>query len=161
MFERESLLNQFLLDGFKAIVKDIPAERMYEPAPGHGHPPVWILGHLAICAELGQKLCGNSIAHPDWLQTFGPGSSDNIADTGEFQLVELAGAIVEGYPVFAELAGETNASDLSASHGVALLEGSRIETVGDLISHLLTTHFSFHLAQLSGWRRAAGHPPLF
>jgi len=161
MFERESMLNTLLVESFKMLISDIPADRIYEPAPGNGHPPVWILGHLAICAELGQKYCGGSITHPEWLQAFGPGSSNQIEDTGKYSQEELAGIIIEGYPAFAEMARNTDEAALSGPHGIALLEATPVQTAGDLVAHLLTSHLSFHLAQLSGWRRAAGHAPLF
>lgn len=160
MFEREITLNTMLIEGFKAVIKDIPDNEIYQPAPGNGHPPVWVLGHLAICAELGQKHCGGSIAHMEWLRIFGPGSSDEIEDTGQFTKRDLAGAVIEGYGTLAELARNTDEASMSAPHGVALLEATPIQTVGDLVAHLLTSHFSFHWAQLSGWRRAAGHGPL-
>ena len=161
MFERESMLNRTLLESFKAIIPDIPADRIYEPAPGNGHPPVWVMGHLAICAEIGQKYCGGSVAHPAWLKLFGPGSSNKVEDTGELSKDELVTAILESYSTFAEMARNADKSTLAGPHGVPLLEGTPVETAGDLVAHLLTSHLSFHLAQLSGWRRAAGHGPLF
>lgn len=161
MFERECMLNEFLIEGFRATVRDIPAERLYERAPGNGHPPVWVPGHLAICSELGQKLCGGAWAHQEWLRTFGPGSSDEIEDTGQFTKPQLTQIITEGYPVFAELTCKADESALAGPHGISLLEGLRVQTVGDVVAHLLTSHFAFHLAQLSGWRRAAGHAHLF
>ncbi len=161
MFERESMLNRLLVESFKMLVADIPADRIYEAAPGNGHPPVWVMGHLAICAELGQKYCGGAIAHPEWLKTFGPGSTDQIEDTGDYSKEQFSAVITEGYPALAQMAREADESALSGPHGVPLLEGTPIQTAGDLVAHLLTSHLSFHLAQLSGWRRAAGHGPLF
>lgn len=161
MFERESKLNSLLVESFRMLIADIPADRIYEAAPGNGHPPVWVLGHLAICAELGQKYCGGTIKHPEWLKAFGPGSSDQIEDTGDYSKEEFSTVIIEGYPAFARMACEADESTLAGPHGVPLLEGTPIQTAGDLVAHLLTSHLSFHLAQLSGWRRAAGHGPLF
>jgi len=161
MFERESTLNSLLVESFKMLIADIPADRIYEPAPGNGHPPVWVLGHLAICAELGQKYCGGTITHPEWLKAFGPGSSDQIEDTGDYSKEEFSTVITEGYPAFAQMAREADEASLAGPHAVPLLEGTPIQTAGDLVAHLLTSHLAFHLAQLSGWRRAAGHGPLF
>ncbi len=160
MFETESMLNGLLVEQFTMLVKDIPADRIYEPGPGNGHPPVWVLGHLALCAEFGQNHCGGSLTHPEWMEAFGPGSSDQMEDTGQFSKDELVAGVVEGYPLFAELARNADSETLSKPHGVPLLEATPLNTVGDLVSHLLTSHFAFHLAQLSGWRRAAGHAPL-
>ena len=116
---------------------------------------------MEFSSELGQKFCGGAIVHEEWLRTFGPGSSDKIEDTGEFTKPQLTELITEGYPVFRELAREADESALSGPHGISLLEGSSVQTAGDVVAHLLTSHFAFHLAQLSGWRRAAGHAHLF
>lgn len=160
MFERESLLNTVLLQQFQLVANDIPSDRIYEPGPGNGHPPVWVLGHLALCAEFGQNHCGGSLTHPEWMSAFGPGSSDQMEDTGQFHRDELVAGIIDGYPRFAELAQQTDEESMSRPHGVPQLDNTPLNTVGELVSHLLTSHFAFHMAQLSGWRRAAGHPPL-
>lgn len=161
MFEREITLNQFLLKGFNDIVADIPADRIYDQAPGNGHPPVWVLGHLAICGELGEKFSGGEISHPDWLPQFGPGSSNEIEDKGLYSKDELVAAIHSSYSRFADLATQLPEESTAGLHGIELLDGTPIKSVGDLIAHLFSSHFSFHLAQLSAWRRAEGHKALF
>lgn len=160
MFETETKLYRFLKNAFDATVADIPEERIFERAPGGGHPPAWILGHLAVCGELGEKLCGGDLKHPRWLVQFGPGSSDDITD-GDFSVAEFSQHISESYDRFIDLARHADPETLARPHGVELLNGSPVETVHDLVAHLLSTHFSFHLAQLSSWRRAAGHSHLF
>ncbi len=69
--------------------------------------------------------------------------------------------ITDGYPKLAQLAAETSADVLNQPHGIELLNGTALVTVGDVLSHLLSSHFAFHIAQLSAWRRAAGHSALF
>ena len=161
MFEQEIVLNQFLMEGFGSIVADIPADRCLERAPGNGHPPIWVLGHLAICSELGEMLCGGNLTHPEWLPVFGPGSSDDIAVSDQFSKDDLVQEIVTGYPRMAEMARNVDPVAMEKPHEVELLLGSPIVTVGQLVSHLLSSHFAFHQAQLSAWRRAAGFGPLF
>lgn len=160
MFEHEIISNQLLIDWFRNMVVDIPAERMFEPAPGHGHPPVWILGHLAICGELGVKFTGGEITHPAWLPLFGPGSSNQIGESCGVELADVVQAVETSYEDFRNRAATADADAMSKPHGVELLESSPVQTVGQLVSHLLSSHFSFHLAQLSAWRRAAGKPAL-
>jgi len=160
VFDTEVTLFRFLKNAFDATVADIPDDRIFERAPGGGHPPAWILGHLAICGELGEKLCGGDLQHPRWLVLFGPGSSDDIT-TGDYSVGEFSQMITDSYERFIGLAQQADAAHLSLPHGVELLDGSPVATIHDLVAHLLSTHFSFHLAQLSGWRRAAGHPHLF
>jgi hypothetical protein len=161
MFERESRLNEFLLGYFKNVVQDIPAAEITQRAAGGGHPPVWILGHLAICPELGETYCGVEWKHPLWKERFGPGSPDDVPDADSFSKDQLVDAIVQGYPRMVQTASAADPSLFEKPHGLALLDGTPIKTRGDLVAHLLTSHFAFHLAQLSGWRRSAGHGPLF
>ena len=33
---------------------------------------------------------------------------------------------------------------------------SPVKTIGDVVAHLLTTHFAFHIGQISAWRRLEG-----
>ena len=161
MYEHEITVNKFLLGGLDAVLADIPNERVYDRAPGNGHQPIWVLGHLAICAELGHSLLGQPIAHEQWLPKFGPGSPDEVAPDAAWAPADLITATHTGYARLQELAANADASALDRPHGIDLLDGTPIENVGQLVSHLLSSHFSFHLAQLSGWRRAAGHGPLF
>jgi hypothetical protein len=59
-------------------------------------------------------------------------------------------------------AARAAASDLiSARHEVGLLSNTPLRTKGDLIAHILATHFAVHLGQLSTLRRLAGRPLLF
>ncbi|QDV48040.1 hypothetical protein [Gimesia fumaroli] len=58
MFENEITLNQFLLEQLGTIMADLPEDCLFTPGTGHGHPPVWILGHLAIVGEMGQTFLG-------------------------------------------------------------------------------------------------------
>lgn len=161
MFEMETKLNQFFVAGFQQVMADIPADRINERPPGNGHPPLWVLGHLAICTELGQKLLGGRLEHVRWLPVFGPGSSDDVENPDQYSRDELVRMIVEGYPALCETAAGADPELLKKPHGVELLAGTTIETVEDIVAHLLSTHFAFHLAQLSAWRRAAGHSALF
>ncbi len=161
MFEQEIKLNQFLLGYFEKVVADIPADRLTEPAPGNGHPPLWVLGHLAICTEFGEMFFDKPADHDSWLPIFGPGSSDQVENADQFSKDELVRMSIEGYPRLCKTLSAASAEAIGKPHGLELLDGSGLDTVGDLQSHLLTSHFAFHLAQLSGWRRAAGKGPLF
>lgn len=160
MFEREIHLNKFLLGYYEQVVADIPADKLGERAPGHGHPPVWVLGHLAICTEFGCQFFGTPVHTPAWMNTFGPGSSDEV-NAAEYSKQDFVRMTLEGYPRLCEAILLGTPEQLDAPHGIRQLNGTPIVTVSELMAHLLTSHFAFHLAQLSGWRRAAGKGPLF
>jgi len=161
MFDNEIVINAFQLRMLARIATDLPESQLFEPGAGHGHPPVWILGHLAICGELGQKLLGGRISHPRWWVQFGPGSSDQVAEDASLTLESLVQANTEAYAQFRMMAAQADAQKLQVPHGAEILKGTGIDTIGQLISHLLTSHFAAHLSQLSCCRRAAGHKALF
>lgn len=161
MYEQEIKLNQFVMDSFSKVMADIPADRINERPAGNGHPPLWVLGHLAICVELGHLMLGTPIKTTEWMPVFGPGSSDTIENPEAYDAADLINKVKEGYAGLCTAAAGADAEALAAPNEIDLLEGSVLVTRGDLLSHLLTTHFAFHVAQLSAWRRAAGHAPLF
>ncbi len=161
MFHHLITLNEFQLSLFSRIVADIPEDQLFAPGAGHGHPPVWILGHLAITAELGHRLLGGTIAHIQWLKLFGPGSSDRITDDGALTKDQLVTAVISGYQQLRELAAQADPVQMEQPHGAEILKGTLIQTKGQLIAHLLSSHFGFHASQLSSCRRAQGHQALF
>lgn len=161
MLTTERSINDFFRAGIHQLMKDIPFNRINERSPGNGHPPLWILGHLAICAEFGEAILGQQMQHPDWVAVFGPGSSDEIANPEAYSVEEIITVIDEAYPRLMDLIDKSPADALAADHSIELLKGGALVSVADVQSHLLTSHFAFHTAQLSGWRRAAGFGPLF
>lgn len=161
MFETEITLNRFLLEYFDKIVADIPQDRLAERPAGNGHPPVWLLGHLALCAEFGLKIFGTPIEHPQWMEIFGPGSSDDVPNAEQYHKEDFVAIIRQGYPRLNEAAKHAHPEAMNQPHGFGLLENTPIETIGEMVAHLMTTHFAIHLAQLSGWRRASGKSALF
>lgn len=162
MFTHELAINEFQLEYFAKIVADLSDAILFRPAAGHGHTPAWVLGHLAICAELGQQMLGGSLSHPDWKERFGPGSADNIAQDETLSLALLTNAVAAGYRDLRELARTTNDESLLARpHGLPALTGTPIVSIADMIAMLLTNHFAFHLSQLSSCRRSAGYAFLF
>jgi uncharacterized damage-inducible protein DinB len=162
MFAQEITLNQFLLDYFEALIKDLPASGLEQQAAGKGHSALWLLGHLAISADFGRMMLGMEIKSPKrWMITFGPGSSDEINRPEKFDPRELIAAIRTGYPEVAQAAAQAEPSVMREPHGVEILNGSKIVTKGDCLAHILTAHMAMHLGQLSFWRRLQGKQPLF
>lgn len=161
MYDTIQNINRFLISRLERIAQDLPDDRLGQPGPGGIHPPVWTLGHLAFCGEWGQTFFGNELKHANWGQAFGPGSSDQVERPEAYPKQELLASIREEYPRLAGQIESAAADQLARPHGLALLQDSEMQTVGDVATHLLTSHFAFHVAQLSAWRRAAGHAFLF
>ena len=161
MFENEIAINQFQLQYIGKILNDIDDSMWYTPGAGHAHPPVWILGHLAVVGELGQKMLGGTLTHPEWLSIFGPGSSDDVEMNQELSKEKLTVANSVAYAKLQELCRTAPSDRLSQPHGISFFEGTPVRTIGNAIALLLTNHFAFHLSQLSSCRRSAGCKPLF
>ena len=160
MFENEIAVNEMHLLQFNRILQDLPTDDLFHPSVGHNHPPVWILGHLAISAEMGQRLLGGTITHREWLPLFGIGSSDIIAPNDSLTKDSLSAAVVENYRKLRSMAAEADPKAMSSPHSVKVFEGTPLKTVGNCVAILLTGHFAFHLAQLSSCRRTAGFGPI-
>lgn len=161
MFEHEIAINQFQVGLFAKTIADVPEETLFEPSPGHGHPPIWILGHLAIAGENGQALLGGKPSHPQWRSLFGAGSSDKIAKDPSLTRDVFQQQIPVIYAELQRLAAGAAPEVISQPHGFAPFQGTPLKTKGHLIALLLTNHFGFHLSQLSSCRRVAGHKALF
>ncbi|MCC7086133.1 MAG: DinB family protein [Pirellulales bacterium] len=161
MFENEIANNELMQGWLAKVLSDVRDEAWFEPSPGHGHPPVWILGHLAICGELGQMLLGGKVVHENWLPLFGPGSSDRVAADISFAKSPLHAATTDAYADLRKIAAAADAERLNRPHGLELFADTSIRTIGHVTSMLLTNHFAFHLSQLSSCRRTAGHRAIF
>lgn len=155
-------INQFQLAGFQKIAADIPDDTLYQPAAGHKHLPIWVLGHLALTGEMGVQALGGTLEHPEWMPLFAPGSSGDVPADSGLTKQTLVDAATTAYSQLQRMALENATPELLAQpHGVGLFDGTPIKTLGDIITLLLTNHFGFHLAQLSSCRREAGFAPLF
>lgn len=161
MLDAAIAINQFQLGLLQRLLPDISEEGLFVPAAGHGHPPVWILGHLALVGELGSRMLGGRILHPEWLPLFGPGSSDRLAPSAGLNKSGLAAALTSAYSDVQSRAATATVERLAQPHGLDLFRGTPIQTVEHAITLLLTNHFGFHLAQLSSCRREAGHRYVF
>lgn len=153
-------VHQFQYGNFLKVMADLTEESLFQPGAGHGHPPAWLLAHLAISAELGQKLLGGELPHPEW-SVYGRGSSDKLDASSGLTLEILMPATKSSYDGLCQRFLQATPERILAPHGNPRFEGTPMKTVGDLATLLLTNHFSFHLAQLSSCRRERGFPPLF
>src|SRR5262245_48800955 len=118
MFANEIAINEFLQGWLAKVLADVSDEAWFEPSAGHDHPPVWILGHLAICGELGQMLLGGKVVHENWLPLFGPGSSDRVAADAALGKPQLHAATTDGYSGLRKMAAAADAEQLNRPHGV-------------------------------------------
>lgn len=162
MFENEIALNQFNRRYLGRLVEEMTEDNLdHGPAPGL-HSPRWILSHLAIVGDMGLKLIGQSTRLPhEWHAAYGPtsqaGSHDRVRPSFEALMV----AITDGYGALCDGARGMTAEWAQTPHGIERLKWSGLLTRGEMLAHLLATHFAVHLGQLSTLRRLQGKPMLF
>ncbi|WP_404310113.1 DinB family protein [Neorhodopirellula lusitana] len=137
------------------MISEIDDDRFDEPL-GEGNSPNWIVGHLALGMEFAVSLLGGeSEVLGDLMPVYGPGSpGGRIGDTGRSK-EELLELLERGFDRVNEALANVKPGQLEQPQKTTILEGP-LPTVGDMLGHLLTTHFGMHIGQLSAWRRATG-----
>lgn len=162
MFERETRLYEFCRGYCHRLMEDVADSEMnVQPAP-NVNTPLWILGHLAVATDYATGLLGQRRACSEaWHTAFGPRTSALVALAPPPSKAELLAAIDLGHRHVANAVQKTDPDELELPHKVELFRDTPIQSVGDLLGHLMTTHVATHLGQLSLWRRLQGRAPLF
>lgn len=126
-----------------------------QPHPGMNHP-AWILGHVALGTDFVASLLGKErITDDAWMTTFGPGSvpvDDRSAYPSRTELMET---LKRTHEQAIRLLEAATPEELNAPNQTPFFP-EQFPTVGDLATHLITTHTAMHLGQLSAWRRCVG-----
>jgi hypothetical protein len=161
MFEADCNVCKFMTEYSLRALADIDeADFDHQPLPGV-NTPRWILGHLAVSSDYALQAMGQTMRCPkEWHKRFGPGSqpvSDGVRPTKD----ELIAAVTSGYSAACAASGRADPAVMARPHAAAILKDTPIRTIGDLVTHLLTTHIAFHLGQLSAWRRQMGRSPMY
>jgi hypothetical protein len=74
---------------------------------------------------------------------------------------ELVQTIEAGRRKIVEAIAKVDPARMEQPQNSDFFKDSPVKTVGDVVAHLLTTHFAYHLGQISAWRRVEGKPFLF
>jgi hypothetical protein len=116
------------------------------------------LTHLAICTDYAAQLWGGPAKCPkEWHQRCPPGSKVLSDRNAYASKQELMSALEAGHARVNEAAAKAGDEVLRQPHSIKLtFVRETFPTVGELVAHLMTTHVSFHLGQLSTWRRMMG-----
>lgn len=147
------------VDYARRLVADLTdAEMVSQPVGGRTmNHAAWVLAHLGVYGPiLEATLRGRPFADP-LDHRFG-GKSKPVNDSREYPAKdELVRTFADGY---AAAIGALRAAPTSTLSGPPPLERwrARFPTVADLSVHMMLTHMSVHLGQLSAWRRAGGRP---
>ena len=162
MSQQLTVLNAFNRAYLRSVLQDIENDQLDLQPQQSLHSIRWILSHIAIVADYGLKQFSLPFVCPmKWHAAYGPGSQVGTNESVRPELDELLVAIEHGYSALCNAVDSGSVTVLSEEHDVELLENTPLKTKGDLIAHILTTHFAMHLGQLSTIRRLLGRPPLF
>ena len=162
MFEREVTLNEFNRFYLRNLLAELPKSSLDDVAFEGAHSLRWILAHLAIAADYGILQFAEPMVMPaEWHKAYGPesqpGSHADVLPTK----AELVAAIDQGYSQLVNLALDASVETMNEPHSVGLLSNTPLKTKGDIVAHILATHFATHIGQLSVLRRMTGKKPLF
>ncbi len=135
-----------------SMVDGIPKDQ-FQQRTGNGNPPSWILGHLAIVNEFGVATVGGKPELlEEYLGIFGPGSPPTGTHPSKEELLEM---FTTSKSRFLNTLDSTTDDVLNAERDSQILKEQLPKTV-DMIGHILTSHISLHVGQLSAWRRERG-----
>ena len=158
MFDREFVLNAWVVDFARKLAAGNDEGKMtYQPAPGM-NTPLCVFGHLAVCTEYGLKLLGRPTSCPEaWHAAFGIGSNPAEPPSPQPTKADLLAALASGHARLNAAMAEATPAQSSTANPFDFL-AKALPTVGDLLAHLTSSHPAMHLGQLSAWRRLNGLP---
>ncbi|MBK8915297.1 MAG: DinB family protein [Phycisphaerales bacterium] len=154
---------RFMLAYADKLTADLTDEDWNRQVAPNANPPSWIMGHLAISADYGFRLLGHKPHCPrEWHDAFGP----DFARKGPPVPLAVSRAEVlqrfnDGYTQLMAAAAEADPAVIAKPNGVPFFQPTPIQTIGEALVHLMTSHLGTHLGQLSYWRRIAGRPVMF
>lgn len=157
---RENIVKLYAsnLQGLKKLVADIPCDRCGEEPLGI-KPPAWQMGHLAVASGfVGQLFGGKANVPGAWMETcFGYTAGRPRAAYPK--KAELIDALERAHAALAEgflRASEAHLAAVPDDEMAARFFG----TNGNAAFYIMTHNESYHIGQVSAWRRAAGLAPV-
>jgi hypothetical protein len=118
--------------------------------------PAWVLGHLIVVADMAAQLLGEPmVTDQQWMATYGPGSTPSEHREHYASKQQLLEMMDQTYARLSGLAAIAAPEVLAAPNNTPFMAKS-LPAMGDLLAHVLSTHATMHLGQLSAWRRTMG-----
>lgn len=144
----------------KRMVADVPNELLTRQSDGAVNHPAWVIGHLAYsCQAIGGELGLQPWLSDDWAERFGTGS----VPREDRPLYPTKQALLETLSD-----GQRRLTDRLLAIGDAGLAEplpderyrQMFPTLGHAVLHILVSHASVHVGQVTVWRRAVGLGPI-
>jgi hypothetical protein len=148
----------YALDYLREQVADVSADEMATPAPNVANHPAWVIGHLTLTCQL----VAGAIGVPEWLpddfpSRFGTGSSPIAGPAGHESKDEMLGRLRDAQDRVTAAIGKLTDTQLDQPFP----DPSYLDvfpTIRHCVTQALVGHASFHVGQLSMWRKAMGLP---
>ena len=146
------------LEYAQKLTADVAEDQMcVQPAPGVNHA-AWVLGHLAFVFDSMIRVFDQKPAMPpEWIELFNLASQP----TSDAARYPSKAALLETYQTtYRRLVEAVQAAPPEAFEREFPNPKLRslFPTVGVAMVHILNSHHSLHLGQLSAWRRMQGLP---
>jgi hypothetical protein len=155
MFETERAINAQMTRLQDRLLVGLPDDRLAEqPVPGINHA-AWQLGHLIISYDFAAACAGLDMAYRRWLPKYGPGSTPAPDRAAYPPLAEFLDKLRTSHERALAALPNVTPEQLAVPNTIDLLL-PHLATRGLVLSHLLTSHLTYHLGQLSVWRKAMG-----
>jgi hypothetical protein len=162
MFEREIRLNGLMYGLLHKLLHEVDETRFQHPLVESGNSPAWILSHLAVVNDYCLKNLGEQRILPaEWHKRFRPGATPKDDPSPLPSKAELLETLEAGRRRISEAVAKADPEKMEQPQNSDFFKDSPVKTIGDVVAHLLTTHFAFHLGQISAWRRLEGQPFVF
>lgn len=144
----------YSLSEAQRMMENIPCERCADLAGTSKHP-AWLIGHLALAADLMLMLAGGEMKYPQWTELYMPGSEPQTDRSLYPKKDEVLAILAERHAALTERVSQMTQADFEQ---VLPKEEYRsfFPTVGHAAVYFLASHEMYHLGQLCIWRNAAG-----
>lgn len=148
----------YLASECRALSADLRDEHAALAPHPHAKTAGWLLGHLAVSGDFLRSRFGRpSLAPREWRGRFAPGTQVSLVPADYPPMDQLRTICLAVYDDLAIAAPGTTTDQLELPNPVEFARAA-FPFVGGFAVHLMTSHFGYHLGQLSGWRVAAGLP---
>jgi hypothetical protein len=141
-------------------VADLSDRQMTFQPEGVPNHPAWTIGHLVFIAQAIGGVAGlESWLNAEWVRLFGPGSTP-ISDAGAYPSKEtLLAALNDAEERLADAIRDLDEAALDRPFPDPAYKDI-FPTVRHAFTQVLIGHTSFHVGQISVWRRAVGLVPM-
>ena len=150
----------YALGYLREQVEDLSFEEMVRQPAGVANHPAWTIGHLVFIAQAIGAVAGlEPWLDASWVKAFGPGSKP-VEDAAACPAKEeLLAALGHAEHRLVDAVRGLDAAALDAPFPDAAYH-EVFPTVRHAFTQVLVGHTSFHVGQVSAWRRAMGLPGL-